>query len=308
MRASLLCLPLAVLSACASGSVRVSQHEIDEEAPAVARAATIAAAAVGPLRALEDALPSRWEACRRERSCTPQKFLTETEERLLEILDPPEMAAMRDWARQGFRRAAGTIDFYRSRGGSRGTGEIGMVLDHRWGRAADAERTPRARSRPRLAALKQDSREGLFVAVFSAVFAEIEQLVRRPRELAEANDLIAELCVESSPEGAEFFLFPSSEPQQRRSGVSVGTIVVYRGLYAYEIRLASSVERGGVWRREAESAFRCDPDAGSRSCSKIDLVNDARPVFSCDQLRDSSGLRWRCSRREGVADGCARRS
>ncbi|HKV11779.1 MAG TPA: hypothetical protein VJ725_26770 [Thermoanaerobaculia bacterium] len=300
--------------ACVPGGGRVTVRESRDVEVDYVQAAKIATKLAGSLRTIEASL-ARWESCLKRQSCTPEKFLSRTEEELLKALSAPELAGMRDWVREDFRSSAQTIEFYRSQTSSlSSTGEVARVFNREWSHgmrrdeASDAFPEPRETGRvlamrPPLAAqglvrpavLAQFSWDKFFTeAVMPSVFAQVVRLVRRTRELAESNDLVAELCVQSNPGGAQFMLWPSSEPVRRTSGVSIGTLVIYRGLYAYDIAVAGN-------------DFHCNPDAGD-ACSKIDLVNDGRPVFHCADVdsRDNA-WEWQCSRREGPLDGCTAR-
>lgn len=255
-----LLVPLAIALVCLGcvvtvrrggrGKVVVHQSEV-EGAEVVASAAALAAALAGPLQRLEASL-GRWRDCLGARRCSAEEFLRTTESDLLGTLEAPELAALRDWAQEGFREAR--EDF-----------------------AAAA--TPG----PRPASLRREDEDDLV-----GLFEKVLELVSGPREMAEKNALLTDLCVVSKPvDGAWFELWPSSQPERTKGRATAGELVnVYRGLYAFRVE------------RQGYPTIVCDVRGGGRSCPRLDLVEDPQPVFECD-LRAG-----RCSRQPGPAEAC----
>src|SRR5262245_10946976 len=96
-----------VCTGCVSigpGYIRIVDHSDQADAQTIAQAAAVAAAIAGKLRELEGSL-GRWQECLDRGSCSQQQFLSSTESALLKILAAPELAALRDWVREGYRTA-----------------------------------------------------------------------------------------------------------------------------------------------------------------------------------------------------------
>jgi hypothetical protein len=237
----------------------------DTEIQEVARATAIAATMVEPLRRLEASL-DRWRVCLNAGQCSAEEFLDTTEADLLEILAAPELAPLRDWAREGFREAREGLP-------------AGTATGMRFASLRIQE--------------QEESRAEVFERVLDLVreilgMAENQAAEKAPEK--KKNGLLADLCVISTPvDGAYLLLWPRSErdnPDRQAETRTVGKMVnLYRGLYAYSVR------------REGYPTI-CEEGPGQPPCPRLNLVDDPQPVFECD-LQAS-----RCVRRAGPAGAC----
>lgn len=240
---------------CVSGSVRIVDTDDSAHAEVAAKLTALAASIAGPLRELEGSL-GRWEECLNRGSCSPRQFLAATESAELRILAAPELAALRDWVQEGYRDAERQL----ASGG------------------ADA-----AGARYRAVALHEGETR-VQSASDSGLVALVRGLVSGPRELAENDDLITDICVVSTPSEAAFRMWPSSEPDLIEAETrTTGRVVnVHRGSYAFRLTKGSLV-------------YECP---GNQACGKLDLVKDPLPVFNCS-LNERV-----CKRQATLVEGC----
>jgi hypothetical protein len=222
--------------------------------PGLEREAEIAAAIVGPLRRLEASLDT-WETCLDVGTCSASEFLTSIETELLRILDARELAALRDWVRERFRAARAEAQLAElSTGGFQPVALTGAA--------------PRPQSS-------------------TQTVNTVRLIVQPPREMAEEGKLRADLCVTSEPAGADFRMWPPSEPNDpsRQSEVITNRSLrrVYRGIFAYRLR-------------KDDLAYDC-----SNNCPRLNLVDYPQPTFHCD-------IRARaCTRKDAIPRVCSSR-
>jgi hypothetical protein len=210
-----------------------------------------------------------------------------TEASLLEVLNYPELIALRDSVQDRFHSAraqlAGT-DRAPRRAAFRASAES---------RVLPAARAVLTGSRHTVSPLQEPSpRGGQTVprARASLALDGIAKWLSALRRLAETNDLAVDLCIHSSPvDKAAFSLHPKSYSLDPSHLTTDGKLPnVYRGLYVYK------VERDG--HRGIDCGWTL---AGpGRDCG-LDLVDDSQPLLVCD-LDDGS-----CQRRAGSPGTCA---
>jgi hypothetical protein len=235
--------------------VRESEQRSTAGAEVVARAAAIAAALTEPLRRLEISI-GRWRVCLNAGRCSEEEFLSTTESELLGILAGPELAALRDWAAEGFR-------------------------------AARADLAAATKPGVRLASMRATEEGGA-----ADLFAKVLALVQDSRELAEKNALLTDLCVVSKPvDGAWLELWPRSAPDRNVGTLTAGKLAnLYRGLYSYRVEhqgygailcQVRSGERGCPQLNlvdDPQPILECDLRAGR--CGR-----KSGPVEACDGAR-----------------------
>ena len=253
-----LALGLAILcGGCISigpGYVRIVDRDDDARRQVVAQAAALAATVAGRLRELEASL-GRWEECLHKGTCSSRQLLSATESAELKILAAPELAALRDWVHEGFQEAERQLE----RGGA-------GAFDSHYRPVTLTEGVTRVQSVPA-----------------SGLLPRVRGLIGRPRELAESNDLVTDICVVSTPSEAAFRMWPSSEPDRKQETRTTGRVVnAYRGSYAFALTKGSLT-------------YTCP---GDRPCAKLDLVKDPLPVFNCSLSERV------CKRQETVVKGC----
>lgn len=239
------------------GYVRIVDRDDRGRAQLVAQAAALAASIASRLRELEGSL-GNWEECLNKGTCSRHKFLSSTEATELEILAAPELAALRDWVREGYRTAEQQLESGGTGGAPASAGGFRPVALH-------AGET-RVQSPPA-----------------GGLVAWVRGLIGRPRELAESNDLITNICIVSTPSEAAFRMWPSSDPARTSETRTTGRVTnAYRGSYAF------AITKGPV-------SYECP---GQPRCAKLDLVNDPQPVFNCS-LSDRV-----CRRQATAVKGC----
>lgn len=246
------CLPLG-----GPGHVTVLGESDQSDTQIAAQAAALAASIASRLRDLEGSL-GNWEECLNKGTCSRRKFLSSCQATELEILAAPELAALRDWVREGYRTAELQLESGGTGGTPSSSGGFRPVALH-------AGQT-RVQSPPA-----------------GGLVAWVRGLVSRPRELAESNDLITNICIVSTPSEAAFRMWPSSDPARTSETRTTGRVTnAYRGSYAF------AVTKGSV-------SYECP---GQQRCAKLDLVNDPQPVFNCS-LSDRV-----CRRQATASKGC----
>lgn len=143
------------------------------------------------------------------------RVLQRTESRLLDILDAPELAPMRDLVQYELEAAQGAVR-----------------------QAAGATDAPgRIHGDVRLA---QSPPSG---GKLSRAIRLVESLINVLRRRAEGNDLLVDVCFLSEPDAASVALHPVIDPQDVRETRTQGTIPnVWRGRYSYRVQLGGFQE------------------------------------------------------------------
>jgi hypothetical protein len=209
---------------------------------------------VEPLRRLLASIDT-WEACLNAGTCSAGDFLTAIEAALLDILDAPELAALRDWVRDRFRaaRAQAQVAEVKARG-------LQLVALDRPGAGPQSS-----------AKAAGNARETVGITL----------------EMARQRKLQVDLCVTSVPVGADFRMWPASEPNRQTAETTTDRWLhqLYRGNFAYSLR-----------KDDLNLTYEC-----SGSCPRLNLVDYPQPTFHCD-------LRARtCTREDSLPSACPRR-
>jgi hypothetical protein len=225
-------------------------------------AASIAAALAPRLAQIEARFIERRAKLRPDYpAAAVSELLDSTETELLEALDYQELAALRDYVREKFRRARAGLE--RPNIGQQ-TGDLSFPPP----RAVLASLSPllplNETSAPEPPGAKRTPQGN-----GESALTRIGQMLRRLSEIADSNDMIVNLCLTSDPAGAWFKMRPQSYKQWLTSKSTAGEYrEVYRGLYIYSIR-------SGI------RTLHCiNPDR--EDCGPIDLVDDPEPIFHCD--------------------------
>lgn len=179
------------------------------------------------------------------------ELLASTRARLMEVLSYPELAALRDYVEEEFRRA------HRELRGSRDRAAAAVVAS--LAVPSPAWLTPALQ--PGGGTIPKERADPVLDRLLAGI--------RRLHQMATANDMITTLCVVSAPGGkAKFFMRPRSYDERHETS-TIGSISgIYRGLYVY------SIAKG---RRKVACE---DPDA--ERCAPLNLIDDPSPIFHCD--------------------------
>ena len=138
------------------------------------------------------------------------RVLQRTESRLLDILDAPELAPMRDLVQYELAAAQGAV---------RQAAEAAAARGRIHGDVRLAQSSPSGGS-------------------LSRAIRFVGSLIDLLRRRAESNDLLVDVCFLSEPEGASVALHPVIDPQDVRETRTQGTIPnVWRGRYSYRVQL-----------------------------------------------------------------------
>lgn len=184
-------------------------------------------------------------------------LLNTTEAELLDALSYQELAALRDYVEEKFRLARTNLESSRTHRSAAFTAlRPAIVL---------ASLSP---PRPIVAAPEPPA---------ESVLDHILEIIRHLRKLADDTNLTTDLCVVSSPPGANFSMRPRLFNKWRGDRTDTEVENLYRGIYIYRIS-------------KGFRSFTCkDPEV----CNLIDLVDDTKPILRCT-LNDLP-----CRRQEG---------
>lgn len=173
------------------------------------------------------------------------ELLAEVDAELLTVFRKPEASALRDAVKVEVERATGTL-------GVRGR------LDVLQPSVRLAVQRPRRADHATLA--------GEFLDFLTSL-----------RRRAENDDLLVDLCVQSSPTGASVVLYPKSARDRKRVTQTDGVILqLWRGFYFYRVV------------RDGNSPILCEPQGDAPSDCGLDLLQLDRPMLVCELAEASA--------------------
>lgn len=193
------------------------------------------------------------------------ELVDETEKRLVDELEGRELAALADYFRAEFAAARRQL-----------APEPAAVAAPPVAAAATlrlAARTPGDAAAPGLRLARKRGKPLLEQSEVDPILDRILGELRRVIALAQDEDLVLDLCVESFPDDAKLWLYPLFRyPNHERTLQTNGWLPnVGRGAYVYRLT------------HDGYPEIRClfDTARPSPSCGRLDLVNYDRPLIKC---------------------------
>ncbi len=195
------------------------------------------------------------------------RLLDGTEREVLDVLDAPELAALRDAVSDFFAKARSALGPERAAAAPAGS----RPAVHAAGSAEGAVRALRAPGAVAGAVRAAAQRTSLHPAAVRTSLARTDADLEKLATQAAYRDLLVSLCVKSAPaQRAQFEMHPKSNPDSSRGANTDHRVRnVWRGLYIYTVKPPPHFKR-------------------SQQELRLNLFADSGPIVRCSLVADTS--------------------